>query len=217
MRSIKPHSVYQVVVGLLQFILLIGLVLAVVEQQWFNAALIVGILLVTLLPMALNRRFQVYVPPEFGVLAILFVFAAFFLGEIRDYYVRFWWWDVVLHVSSGFLLGIVGFLLVYVLNQQEQIQLHMKAGFVALFSFAFAVAAGALWEIFEFGMDNLMGLNMQRSGLRDTMWDLIVDAAGAFAVALLGYAYVKRGRGSFVFRWIETFIERNPHMFEEVE
>ncbi|NIR44454.1 MAG: hypothetical protein GWM93_09820, partial [Gemmatimonadetes bacterium] len=68
-----------------------------------------------------------------------------FLGEIRGYYTRFAWWDVALHTASGFLLGIVGFLLVYILNQEERIPLYMKPGFVALFSFLFAVATGAIW------------------------------------------------------------------------
>jgi hypothetical protein len=40
-------------------------------------------------------------------------------------------------------------------------------------------------------MDSLFGLNMQKSGLRDTMWDLIVDALGALVVSILGYLYLK--------------------------
>jgi len=61
----------------------------------------------------------VQIPPEFQVLAVGFVFASLFLGEIRSYYLRIWWWDIALHTSSGLLLGILGFLLIYVLNENE--------------------------------------------------------------------------------------------------
>src|SRR5690606_30887329 len=109
----------------------------------------------------------------------------------------------VLHGASGFLLGILGFLLVYVLNEKEEIGLDMKPGFVALFAFVFAVALGALWEIFEFAMDSAFGLNMQKSGLVDTMWDLIVDTAGALVMAVLGYGYLRTAGGeSFLEKWI---------------
>ena len=97
-----------------------------------------------------------------------------FLGEVRSWYERIWWWDIALHTSSGLLLGLVGFLLVYVLTENERIDLHMRPRFVALFAFLFAVAVGALWEIFEFAMDRMLGANMQKpmlddpSGLTDT-------------------------------------------------
>ncbi len=152
---------------------------------------------------------------------IIFVFASLFLGEIREFYTRFWWWDIALHSFSGILLGIVGFILVHVLNETEEIDLHMKPGFVAFFAFLFAVGMGGLWEIFEFTMDSIFGMNMQKemlgdpSGLTDTMWDLIVDALGALIIAVLGYGYLKTAKNeSFLEQWIEAFIKSNPRLFK---
>ena len=99
------------------------------------------------------------------LLTIVFVFASLFLGEVREYYIRFWWWDLALHAGSGFLLGIIGFLLVYVLNETEEIGVHMKPGFVAFFAFLFAVGIGVLWEIFEFCMDIFFNMNMQKESI----------------------------------------------------
>ena len=199
----------------LQVILLGALALAVWNQRWLLVASTAGILAVTLLPIALGRRFRVLIPPEWELLAIAFVFASLFLGEIRGYYTRYWWWDAFLHTWSGFLLGIVGFLLVHVLNEKDDIELHMKPGFVAFFAFMFAVGMGAIWEIFEFGMDQLFGLNMQKSGLIDTMADLIVDTIGAGVIALLGYGWLRTaGTNSFLERWIESFIRSNPGLFD---
>lgn len=206
----------------LQGILLVGMVVAVWQGQWATAVTTAAIILITFIPLLLHRRMGVYIPPEIEALAIVFVFASLFLGEVRGYYLRFWWWDVALHTGSGFLLGIIGFLLVYVLNEKEEIDIHMKPGFVALFAFMFSVGMGAVWEIFEFSMDRFFGMNMQKpmlgdaSGLTDTMWDLIVDSVGALVIALLGYGYLKTaGSESFLERWIHAFVKRNPRFFRD--
>ena len=43
---------------------------------------------------------------------------------------------------------------------------------------------GVIWEIFEFSLDYVIGLNMQKSGLVDTMGDLIVNSIGSLFVAI---------------------------------
>lgn len=200
----------------LQGVLLAGAALSIWQAQWLTAVTTLTILVVTLLPLVLGRRFEVFIPPEFEALAVVFVFASLFLGEVGGYYVRFWWWDAALHTASGFLLGILGFLLVYVLNQKQEVEVHMKPGFVALFAFMFAVGMGALWEIFEFAMDSFFGLDMQKSGLMDTMWDLIVDTVGAAVIAFLGYGWLSTvGTDSFLEQWIDRFVEGNPRLFDE--
>ncbi len=214
--AVRIH--WWVVTGL-RIVMGAAILLALYERQWLNALVVFAIMLVTMAPGVLAGRFRVYIPAEFELLVVIFLFAAFFLGEVRGYYARFWWWDIVLHATSGLLLGLLGFLLVYVLNENQRIELHMRPRFVALFAFTFAVAMGALWEILEFGMDQLFGMNMQKpmfgdnSGLTDTMWDLIVDALGAFAISAAGWWHMHRGVRSFVEVWIRKFIERNPRLF----
>jgi uncharacterized membrane protein YjdF len=204
----------------LQAILIIGLIAEIWSQQWFNAVITSVIVLITFSPLFLQKHFHVFIPTEFVLISIAFVFASLFLGEIHGYYTRYWWWDIALHTGSGVLLGIVGFLLVYVLNETENIGVHMKPGFVAFFAFLFAVGVGALWEIFEFAMDSIFGMNMQKamlgdeSGLTDTMWDLIVDTLGALVISILGYGYLKTAKNeSFLERWINGFIRGNPRLF----
>ena len=214
------RSIHRKVTFVLLLVMLIGMAASIYEQQWLNAAAIGGILLLTALPMLILRRLAIFIPPEFELLAIAFIFASLFLGGTRDYYGRFWWWDVALHTTSGALLGILGFLLVYVLNGIPRLDLHLRPGFVAFFAFCFALTVGALWEVFEFAMDELAGMNMQTpflgdpSCLNDTMWDLIVDALGALTIALAGYLYMKRGMTSVIERWIQRFIAGNPRLFK---
>ena len=209
------HWQIQAITIILKLALLIGAVLSFVGGHLEAAVVTLGIFTITFLPIFLGSRFKVKIPPIFDLLAVIFIFASLFLGEVRGYYVRFWWWDLVLHTSSGFLLGILGFLLVYVLNEKEELDLDLNASFVALFAFAFAISFGVFWEIFEYFMDAMFGTNMQKSGLQDTMWDLIVNSMGALVISILGWWYLReKGINSFLERWIHEFIRRNPRIFQ---
>lgn len=205
----------------LKVIMMIEAFLAVWDKNWLTLGITLGILAITLVPHLVGKSFRVHIPAEFELLAIAFIFASLFLGEVHGYYTRFWWWDIALHTSSGLLMGMVGFLLVYVLNETDDIGLTMTPGFVAFFAFMFAVGFGALWEIYEFAMDGFFGTNMQKpmlddpSGLTDTMWDMIVNTLGALVICSMGYGYLKTsGSESFLERLIDTFIQSNPRLFK---
>jgi hypothetical protein len=149
-------------------------------------------------------------------MAVIFIYMSLFLGEVQNFYIRFWWWDLVLHSGAGFLVGITGFLLVYVMNQNKKIDMHLTPTFIAVFAFMFALGFGSLWEIFEFAMDSFFGLNMQKSGLVDTMWDLIVNGISALTISLLGYGYLNTaGDDSFLEQVIQKFIIANPRIFRK--
>ncbi len=202
----------------LKLSLFVGAALMFLQGRYQAMAEILVILLITFMPIMLGKRFDVTIPHGFETLAVVFLYMSLFLGEFGDYYNRFWWWDVVLHSGSAFLLGILGFLLVYVLNEKKDVNLDLHPQFIALFAFLFAIGIGTLWEIFEFFMDQVFGLNMQKSGLVDTMWDLIVDVIGAGLIAVVGWGYIKsRETDSFLERWIREFIHKNPHLFEDDE
>lgn len=204
----------------LQSVLLVETFLALFRQQWFTAFVCGAVFLITLVPLLLAKQLRVHIPAQFQLIAVAMAFAALFLGEVRDFYTRFWWWDSALHLAAGFVLGIVGFLLVHILNEMEDVGIYMKPGFVALFSFMFALGTGALWELFEFCMDQFFGMNLQKpmlddpSGLTDTMVDLMVDALGAFLVCSYGFVHLRSpDRRTIVGKWISIFIRKNPRFF----
>lgn len=142
---------------------------------------------------------------------LLFLVATLGFGELLHMYEKVWWWDDMLHTVAGLMLGLVGFLLVYLLNARYQMSISPM--FVAVFAFSFAISASVLWEIVEFSIDTMFASNMQRwnlpqdailigknyqgSGLRDTMSDLIVAWIGASIAAVISFfAYKYRRRAS---------------------
>ncbi|MDI1302967.1 MAG: hypothetical protein PSX71_13765 [bacterium] len=215
----SAQRIHRFTVGILIAVMAVELVLTLLKGQWLTSFLVVMIMSVALGPVIFSHRLRITFPAEFHLLAIIFIFASLFMGEVWQFYERLWWWDVALHASSGLLFGIFGFLLVYALNEDRHADLHMRPGFVAFFAFLFAVAAGGFWEIFEYSMDSIFGMNMQKpmwndpSGLTDTMWDMIVNTVGALIISLLGWSHLKSPRESFLEAWIRKFIESNPRLF----
>ena len=196
-------------------ILLIGAITAnIFTFHWlslFNSSLA---LLVTYIPNFLSKKHLLYTPSDIQIIIIAFVFASLYLGELREFYYRFWWWDTMLHTFSGIILGFVGFILIYFLNHDENIDLLLSPIFVAIFTFSFSVSIGVVWEIFEFTMDSLFAFNMQKSGLVDTMWDLIADCVGSGIAAFYGYNHLKRNLPSYFEKAVSKFVSKNTQFFD---
>jgi len=213
------NRVHRILVLLLLLLMVVEWIALLLDQRWLSSFLATLVIATLLSPLIFRRKMDVEIPAEFHITAVVFIFASLYLGEIQDFYHRFWWWDKVLHTSAGLLMGIVGFFLVYLLNESKRIGLHMTPIFISLFACLFAVAIGTFWEIFEFFMDQLFGFNMQTpmlsdpSGLTDTMWDMIVNAIGALIISSMGWWYLKRKQAFFVKDWIRKFIRKNPRMF----
>jgi hypothetical protein len=180
-----------IIAAILQIGIAIITIGAFYEGLWRVAFSGSMVLLLTFSPAIIERRMRVPLPVEFTLLTSLFLFASFVLGEVSNFYERIWWWDLVLHGTSALLMGFIGFLTVYVFHMTHRIT--VKPLHVAAFTFGFAVTLGTLWEIFEFLTDWYLGTNMQKSGLVDTMTDMIINAFGALLAATVGFFYVRNG------------------------
>ncbi len=221
LSGIGENRVHRNLIRILLLLMVVEWVLLLLDQSWLSLFLVTLIIITLFLPILFRNKLEMEIPAEFHITAVVFIFAALYLGEVRDFYHRIWWWDIALHATAGLLMGVLGFLLIYVLNESNRVDLHMTPGFIAFFAFIFAVAIGAIWEIFEFAMDQIFGTNLQKpmfddpSGLTDTMWDMIVNAIGAFIISFSGWWYLKKDQSFFVKEWIRKFINRNPDMFKK--
>ena len=167
-------------------------------------------MVVMLLPGFLQRRLKLVIPSGMVIAFAIFLYCAVYLGEVHYFYFRVPHWDTLLHIFSGFALGAVGLSILGLLNKSETVPVSLSPAFVAIFAFCFAVSLGTIWEIYEFTVDCIADLNMQKymmesgealagqAALMDTMKDIIVDTLGALAISITGYASMKRKTG-----WLE--------------
>ena len=182
---------------------------ALFSQDW-SSVFVAGItIVISLYMIRLSETSDFHIPKSLLTAALVFIYATLFLGELNDFYEMFWWWDVVLHTGSAIGFGIIGFTVLVILFKQKKVAATPIV--VSVFAFSVALAIGALWEIFEYAVDQTLGTNMQKNGLQDTMWDLIVDSIGAFIAATAGYFYLKKQDGPIdpIGAIIEEAVEEN--------
>ncbi|MDP4151998.1 MAG: hypothetical protein Q8865_00965 [Bacillota bacterium] len=158
-------------------------------------------------PTIVEKKWSIGIPNYMYILYFVFLFCAIYLGEVREFYYLVPQWDNILHAFSGAMLGALGFTLVSILNDAERVKIQLSPFFVALFAFCFALAAGAVWEIYEYTFDGLLSVNMQkyalengtqlvgRAALADTMTDLIVDASSSLIISVLGFFSIRKNNG----------------------
>lgn len=208
----RVNKIYSILTIFIRITLILAFIGALYNQRWIVLFAVSLTFILTFLPNFFERKYKIYLPVEFEIIIIIFIYATLFLGEVQGYYYKFWWWDVLLHTSSAIAFGFIGFVILYILDKSNRI--NTKPIWIAIFSFCFAMAIGAVWEIFEFLMDQIFNLNMQKSGLIDTMWDLIVNSIGAIIASISGFFYLKK-REIFLFgKTLKRFELENPGFFK---
>jgi hypothetical protein len=193
--------------------LLIAGLIALGFTRWSLAFVSFATLGLSLLPPLLAARWSLTLPLPFLVATTLFFFATIFLGEAFNFYERLWWWDLALHGFSAVGFGLTGFLLVFMLFEGDRFAAPPSA--IAAITFCVAMTIGATWEVFEYSMDASFGLNMQKSGLDDTMGDLIVNGFGSLTASLTGYKYLTRDSEGWIGRRLSKFIKINRKFYQK--
>lgn len=209
--KVWSYKIQVVISCILQLAILLLMIELASKSLWLNAFTGLVALTLTFIPAILERQLSLHLPIEFTLLTTAFLYASFVLGEIGDFYARFWWWDLMLHSLSALTIGIIGFLMIYVFYMTNRI--WIEPIYVAIMTLCLAITTGTLWEIFEFMMDWFFHFNMQKSGLVDTMTDLIVNTSGSLVAAILGYFYVRDGDSLIIDRLVHYFVEKNPKLF----
>jgi len=187
--------------------IMIGLLVLIsaFRQELFLVALSSFVLFLSFTPMIVSKSYKINLPIEIDLIVTLILYLHFALGEYSHFYVEVWWWDIFLHFGNSIILGLVGFILAYALLLTSKIE--AKPILASLFALSFSVFVGVIWEIFEFFMDLFFGFSMQKSGLVDTMTDLMIDVIGALVVSGAGFFYMRKKKEGFFSRIIKRFLE----------
>lgn len=179
--------------GGVQVLLGIAFVLSLWRTDWTSALSIAAIVAIVAAPRLLARWYEYHLPPTLDAALAVFVFATLFLGEMRNFYAEYVFWDSILHFQAGIIFTLFGFIFVHILNLRAgKGPLRITPLFACVFAFSFSNTLSVLWEVFEWLMDITRGSSMQFGGLPDTMIDLTLNVIGSGAVALLGYLWLWR-------------------------
>ena len=211
-REMKIYTDARLLTRVIWVLLILSTLVALVLGRWSSAFVSGATLVLSLAPPVIASRWSLSLPRGYLLATTLFIVCSIFLGEAFDFYERLWWWDIGLHGFSAVGFGLTGFLFVFMLFEGDRFAAPPSA--LAFISFCVGMTVGATWEVFEFFMDQVFGMNMQKSGLTDTMGDLIVDAVGSAVASLAGYFYLKDWRTGIFGRAVNAFVLRNRGLYQ---
>lgn len=138
-----------------------------------------------------NRK-NLVLPSNFQLITILFIFAAQYLGEIKGFYIKLWWWDLLLHVVFGAYTLIISLHLIQgIFKQAPETTRQRFILFTVIFAFSFTITLGTMWEMFEFVTDYLFSTKLVKGGLEDTSTDLLAKISAAFITSIIYYYRLK--------------------------
>lgn len=160
--ELREHKSSFVVYVVLRALVILMMVLQILNGNYENVFLCILTLLLLLVPSFVQVNLKIELPTVLEITILIFIFAAEILGEIQSFYVKFPFWDDVLHTINGFLAAAIGFALIDILNRNKKAKINLSPFFVAVVAFCFSMTIGVIWEFFEFSMDTFAGLDMQK-------------------------------------------------------
>lgn len=168
-------------------------------------AVVLGNAALWLVPFVLGPLLRRYIGDSLWLLFVVFAFFASFLGTVMRFYENIWWYDLAMHTVFGYIGCLIGLFFACKLADIYT----MRPLLIALVCFSVSLMFGALWEVFEFTGDLLLGNNAQGDPVQtvtgelfipvnDTMEDIICNLVGA-VLFLLHYGLHRLSRRSLGF------------------
>lgn len=173
--AIRQQPAVFAVYVVLRLIVVAELVLSILRGEYESAFICLLVLILFILPFFIQQNFGIQLPTTLEIIILLFIFAAEILGELEGYFITYPNWDTMLHTTTGFLSAATGFALIDILNRNSRIKFHLSPIYVALAAFCFSMTVGVLWEFFEFGMDRLFHLDMQKDTVVQSITSVMLD------------------------------------------
>lgn len=141
----------------------------------FQAGLIIVVLL---LFRGLITFTKSELSPALRFSVLIFITITMMLANLFNMYAVIPYLDKIEHLLSGVILFFVGQFILSKMAKRNGLG-SLPSGIIIWFSFSFSVAMAGIWEIYEFLVDHLFGLNSQNGSLTDSMIDMICGTLGA--------------------------------------
>ena len=177
-QYIAEHKKLFVVYMLLRISVILVAVAQFFNGNYENFFLCILTLILFTIPSFVEKNYHIDVPDTLEVIILLFIYSAEILGEIRSFYVRFPFWDTMLHTLNGFLAAAIGFSMVDILNRNKKFSFQLSPFFMALVAFCFSMTIGVLWEFYECAMDLFFHMDMQKDTIVTSINSVLLNPEG---------------------------------------
>lgn len=174
-EQIKQDKKAFVVYSICRLMIVAVFIRSIMQGQWESCFICVLASVLLLLPPFVEKKINIHLPTALEIAVFLFVICAEILGEIECFYVKYHFWDTMLHTVNGFMFAAFGFCLIDIFNRNERFRFKVSAGFLALVAFCFSMTVGILWEFAEFSFDKMFDIDMQKDTVVKSISSVTLD------------------------------------------
>jgi len=182
----KKDRIKIIITVTLQVIIFFITIIAFYKEKWWDVLAGIIAIFLTFVPLIIKRKYNVGFPWMFNLLVALAL--AFHLAGQTQFYgfyeTRIPYYDKAGHFLGSLTFALFGFVLVRIMSIRQKINLTKLQ--ITIWVLMFSVAIGSMWEMGEYVLDFLPGMNNQK-GLSDTMIDGIFNLMGGMFIAMLVY------------------------------
>jgi len=174
----------------------------IVNKEIAYAFIALAILPLISIPSIL-RKMKVLLNDSMELIYIIFIVFALVLGSLFKFYDLIYFYDKLVHFTSGILSAVVGIYLLVIFKKYDK---NNKV-FNAIFIFFTSLAVASLWEMFEYTSSIVFKVDPQRvltTGVNDTMLDIIMAALASILVIMM-YLYEETNKKKLI---IKRFINK---------
>lgn len=143
---------------------LFSVVFFAAQTEWDDMALSFATVAYVLIPTVLERLFKFRIQPVLYIFVLIYTVCPL-IGSSYNFYLKFSWWDDMLHGFAGVIFAMFGAYLPRIFHKGAKPSVVLGA----LMGFVFSLAVAGVWEFIEFGMDSVFGTDMQKDTLLSSM------------------------------------------------
>ncbi|OPY31377.1 MAG: Divergent AAA domain protein [Methanomassiliicoccales archaeon PtaU1.Bin124] len=187
-------------------------VIALLSSAPMSFGLAALVVLWLMLPLLNRGRSGWKEPTLYHVAMVCLIILNLFITLVLSKTGNGWLWSPVSEVATGLIYGIFGYLLVQRAVSGQRGLLESSPLAIAALVLATGVCITTLWEIMEFGLDWLIGADLQ-IGLPETMMDLTGGTVGSLVFSSLTYTSIRYHKPKFMSDFLYGLVETHQSIF----
>lgn len=138
---------------LFKVVVILNLLIVLINGEWTTAFICLCNLILFFIADMLKKK--LCYGDILQLLIYLFLIGSLIGGEIYFLYVKIWYYDIILHMLSSFIVSALCFYIV-------KSKININDFLLCVFIFSFAMMVAAVWEVYEFSIDRFFDKDMQK-------------------------------------------------------
>lgn len=162
------------ILNLIKVVVLIHLLSNIINGLWTATFICLFSLIILLISDFIQNKLKYN--NVFALLIYTFLTSSLIGGEIYNLYVKIWYYDIIMHTLSSFIVSGLLYYLLKILN------IKIITTITVLFIFSFAMMIASLWEITEFTIDRVFNSDMQKDTIITEIKSKLLSKEGKYVI-----------------------------------